>query len=100
MIYYCWPVNWREAAIKAGLAERTDYGSRIYGGDEMRDKLAIFAQQITGQPSTAGCWTAPSNEEVGQGEVAPPKLERFKKLKERFDRNAYQREWMRRKRAR
>lgn len=44
--YHCWPDKWREAAIKAGLAVRTDYGSRILGGDDMRDRLEKFASAL------------------------------------------------------
>ena len=45
-VLHCWPDHWREAAIYAGLAERTEYGCQFHGGDEMRDRLAVFAEQI------------------------------------------------------
>src|SRR4051812_35672501 len=43
----CWPESWLKAAVKAGFAEQTERGSyRVFGGDEMRDKLQIFADAI------------------------------------------------------
>ena len=43
--FVCWPESWRDAAVNAGLAERTEYGC-IFSSDELRDKLAEFAYQI------------------------------------------------------
>ena len=45
-VFICWPEHWREAAIYAGFAQRTDFGCIFLGGDEMRDRLAVFAEQI------------------------------------------------------
>ena len=43
----CWPESWVKAAVKAGFAEQTEHGSyRVFGGDEIRDKLQIFASEI------------------------------------------------------
>jgi hypothetical protein len=44
-VFVCWPEYWREAAIYAGLAERAEYGGK-FASDEMRDRLAVFAEQI------------------------------------------------------
>ena len=45
----CWPVEWLDAVVKSGLAEKTSEGSyRIHGGDEMREKLQIFASELLG----------------------------------------------------
>ena len=44
----CWPAEWIEAAIKSGLAERTEDGMRMnhLTGDHLRDAVGEFATQI------------------------------------------------------
>jgi hypothetical protein len=44
----CWPQFWIDAAIKAGLASPMDGGGfRVLGGEEMRERLQVFAEEIT-----------------------------------------------------
>lgn len=51
----CWPKEWLDAAVKAGFAEMTGHESyRIHGGDEMRDKLQIFASEIVSASGERG----------------------------------------------
>ena len=45
----CWPKEWMEAAVKAGLAVWTDSGTIAMcakGGDALRDALQVFASEI------------------------------------------------------
>lgn len=45
-IMHCWPKEWVDAAVQSGLANNDGDGRYTFGSNELRDKMAKFAELI------------------------------------------------------
>ena len=45
-IMHCWPREWIEASVSSGLAIDKGNGRYEFGSNELRDKMAKFAQLV------------------------------------------------------
>jgi hypothetical protein len=45
-IMHCWPKEWIEASVSSGLAIDKGNGRYEFGSNELRDKMAKFAQLV------------------------------------------------------